>query len=170
MSQKQTDANRRNAQRSTGPRSKEGKARSSGNALSHGLNQTFDAQSDPRFMQWVVLFIKDGLPEIEAKQSADRLLQYRRVMDTRLSYWQGVGTDHDELKMERELIEETIDTIGFANLTKRDKAFISKILVPKSKSSRYAQTPAVQRMVRLKPLDRYLQKAAAQLAKTLRAL
>ena len=34
----QIDANRRNAQQSTGPRTEEGKAHSSGNAVKHGLN------------------------------------------------------------------------------------------------------------------------------------
>ena len=98
---------------------------SSNNTLSHGLNQTFEAQSDLRFKQWVALFIADRLSEIEVKLSADRLLQYRRVMDTRLAYWQGVEPDHDELKMVRELVEETIETIGFENLIKRNMAFIS---------------------------------------------
>lgn len=37
ISQKQVEANRRNAQKSTGPRSEEGKAASSRNALKHGV-------------------------------------------------------------------------------------------------------------------------------------
>src|SRR5437762_2461641 len=39
-SQKQIEANRRNAQLSTGPRSPEGKAIVSGNAITHGLRAT----------------------------------------------------------------------------------------------------------------------------------
>ena len=38
VSQKRLDANRRNAQKSTGPRTPEGKAKASANATTHGLS------------------------------------------------------------------------------------------------------------------------------------
>ena len=38
ISQKRLDANRRNAQKSTGPRTPEGKAKASANAAAHGLS------------------------------------------------------------------------------------------------------------------------------------
>ena len=37
VSQKQIDANRRNAQKSTGPKTKEGKAKSSMNSIKYGI-------------------------------------------------------------------------------------------------------------------------------------
>ena len=46
MSRSQVEANRANAQRSTGPRSAAGKARASQNALRHGLNAKASASTD----------------------------------------------------------------------------------------------------------------------------
>jgi hypothetical protein len=50
MSRRKTDANRRNAQHSTGPRSVEGKARSAGNARKHGLAST---PTDPAAVDFI---------------------------------------------------------------------------------------------------------------------
>jgi hypothetical protein len=50
MSRRKTDANRRNAKHSTGPRSVEGKARSAGNALKHGLAST---PTDPAAVDFI---------------------------------------------------------------------------------------------------------------------
>jgi len=47
-SERKTAANRANAQRSTGPRSKDGKRRAAKNALRHGLSARHAASADPR--------------------------------------------------------------------------------------------------------------------------
>jgi hypothetical protein len=52
-SNRQIEANRSNAKRSTGPKTLRGKARSSGNALRHGLARTCK-QEDPAFANLMV--------------------------------------------------------------------------------------------------------------------
>lgn len=50
--QKQAKANRRNAQHSTGPRSKQGKSRVAFNALKHGLTAKHEVLPDERLEDW----------------------------------------------------------------------------------------------------------------------
>ena len=80
MSQKQSQANKRNAQQSTGPRTQSGKRASSQNALKHGLNQALDPLADLRFAQWVAAFVNEGFEKEQASKVAEVLLSHRRMM------------------------------------------------------------------------------------------
>ncbi len=68
-SQAKLDANRANAQHSTGPTSAEGRATSSRNSVSHGLNATpntlfaSDTEAQDNFAQHIQKLRKDCLPE-----------------------------------------------------------------------------------------------------------
>ena len=84
-----TKSNRRNAQRSTGPRTPEGKAVSSRNALTHGLaaNRTVLPGENPREFQTLLSnLVKEFRPATELQRSlvrqlADAEWRLRRIPD-----------------------------------------------------------------------------------------
>jgi hypothetical protein len=74
-------ANRRNAQRSTGPTSAEGKLASSQNSRKHGLNIQVDFESSDVYVSLKLLLSEEGFSSFMAADIATSLLNYRRVMD-----------------------------------------------------------------------------------------
>ncbi len=72
-------ANRRNALRSTGPKSASGKKRSAANALSHGLSAPIGVQSTDPLLIALSDCIKQEVREAHiARQIASRILDYER--------------------------------------------------------------------------------------------
>ncbi|MBR0829835.1 hypothetical protein JQ596_30335 [Bradyrhizobium manausense] len=76
---RQIEANRRNATRSTGPRTTRGKANSSRNALRHGLARGTDA-SDPAAAENLAIAIASGLGRPIASDSAMALARSRLAL------------------------------------------------------------------------------------------
>ena len=165
MSQKQSQANKRNAQASTGPRTQSGKGASSQNALKHGLNQALDPLSDPRFPHWVAAFVNEGFDRDHASKAAEALLSHRRVMQAfEGSYLE--GPDPMAL-MSDEVIDEFLSEqalAAFMTVNKRERKTLINILSPKVNRG----SEVTQRIRRLAKLNRYLQKSAAQLLKALK--
>ena len=165
MSQKQSQANNRNAQASTGPRTQSGKGASSQNALKHGLNQALDPLADPRFSHWVAAFVNEGLEKDQANKAAEALLSHRRVMQAfEGSYIQ----EPDSMAlMSDELIDEFLSEqalAAFMTVNKRERKTLINILSPKENRG----SEVTQRVRRLTKLNRYLQKSATQLSKALK--
>ena len=104
---KQLEANRRNAAKSTGPRTPEGKARSSMNALTHGLTaETLCLPSeDPAALDAIHTgfrdsyqptdFVEDALIQ-EASLHYWRLMRYMRMETGLFWYMYDTGADHQK--------------------------------------------------------------------------
>lgn len=90
----QKRANQLNAKRSTGPKSSQGKGRSSKNAIKHGLNATLDSLS-PETQSLQALFIEDGLSQDEALQLAEAHIARARVRKARQQAWLDVYNSAD---------------------------------------------------------------------------
>jgi hypothetical protein len=72
-------ANRRNALRSTGPKSSAGKRRSSKNARMHGLSAISQIGiSDPILAQLTTMIAEDGVDNYLAQEIASRIVSYER--------------------------------------------------------------------------------------------
>jgi hypothetical protein len=108
ISAKQLEANRRNAQRSTGPQSIEGKARSSRNNLRHGLTgqisllPTEDRAAHDAFCDALIESFAPETPmERQLAQSIAednwRLNRIRAIEDNMFAL--GHGSEHNELKI-----------------------------------------------------------------------
>jgi hypothetical protein len=74
-------ANRRNALKSTGPRSTAGKRASSQNSRKHGLSSAPEFESSLEYQALVDLIAEEGFSGFACADIAAGLLNYRRVMD-----------------------------------------------------------------------------------------
>ena len=107
--EKQTAANRRNAQRSTGPRSKAGKARSSRNALKHGLARAL--VGEPGFDEEVSRLARAIAGERQADAAvlaaattvAEAELDLMRVRMARVQFLERLKSHPDGLQPPRKL-------------------------------------------------------------------
>ena len=93
VTEKQLQANRRNSQKSTGPRTEEGKQHSSRNALQHGI-----------FSSAVVITVGPNAENAE---------EYQNLLQGMMNYWRPIGT------MEVELVRDITDTIWRRTRCKR---------------------------------------------------
>jgi len=165
MSQKQSQANKRNAQQSTGPRTQSGKRASSQNAFKHGLNQALDPLADPRFFQWVTAFVNEGFEKERASKAAEALLSHRRVMQ---AFEASYSEEPDPMAlMSDEVIDEFLSEqalAAFMTINKRERKTLINTLSPKANRG----SEVTQRVRRLAKLNRYLQKSATKLSKALK--
>ncbi len=105
---RKTESNRRNAARSTGPRTRAGKERSSLNAVAHGLSATptFDVQAQKRIEYLTKMFMQknegDPLAMELAAEAAEAQVMLERVRELKNQVWENTArnpviTDHGTL-------------------------------------------------------------------------
>jgi hypothetical protein len=142
---RQIEANRRNALRSTGPRTEEGKRQSRGNALRHGLTAEtvidgLEDSEDYRAFEAAVIADYDAQTAVERElvlRLASLLWRLRRI----------ISIETDLLRLQSEIVRERRATIGDANVDAKfdsvsDTAFE---LQPESEPSGYATLPVSAR-------------------------
>jgi hypothetical protein len=141
-SQRQIEANRRNAQRSTGPRSAHGKARVASNALTHGLTGNQIVLPNERaedFDAFQLGLLSDMSPggELEralAEKIVAGLWRLRRipVLETAL-YRRGVKFEEEEISGETDpsiIAARSLErySLTFANLSRHETALSASLL------------------------------------------
>jgi len=119
---KQTQANKKNALRSSGPKSSDGKQQSSINAQTHGLNQQMQALTNPEIIILQALFETDGLSADEALELAEAHSARSRVRVARHQAWSAVYHSH---KMDPKIFGALYDASA-EEIAKLDKEFNGK--------------------------------------------
>jgi hypothetical protein len=187
---KKRQANRRNALRSTGPKSAEGRQRSSNNSLGHGLSVpvVFDF-NDPLVESIIQLVAQEGLDHHTAKDLALKMVEYERNLAYQLelfeqqsfagSYMQPPSPAEEEQGVrvmfgaEIDMFDDFIDWTRFKNrpISEKDQKYIV--------NSKLKMHNLWQRMHKRKQKDkakravnslRYLKRSINQLIKALKAL
>jgi len=118
--EKQKQANKSNAQQSSGPQSEQGKLRSSINAVSHGLNKSMTILIQPEVTVLQSLFEDDGLPSDQAIELAEAHSARARVRAARKQAWESILSSQEMDPDERgrfseaspEFLAEMDQTVG----------------------------------------------------------
>ena len=178
-------ANRRNALKSTGPRSRRGKQSSSLNALRHGLSGGFDLRlNDPDVSAISALIELDGVEPQQATELAIKILDYEKNLAYQRQLLDGSALQSlpepdiqallkvsfgREIEMLDDIAEEDFELKGRYNL--RDLKFVHRM---KLKMTRMVLKPYRQRQREhakgVANSVRYLKRSGNQLIKSLRAL
>ena len=170
MTQKQTKANRENAKKSTGPRTRSGKGRSSQNSIRHGLNQALDLEHDNRFIVLLRLVKGDGYSHDEAYSIVSAILDHRRVMEACYEQYHAPKEvfGRAEIMMMQDLegdAEMGLITIGY-----NDRLAIARFKARVGRINEGLGSAQVQRVRRLGRLIRYQRRSIALIHRTTREM
>ena len=190
-SSKQLAANRRNAQRSTGPQSEAGRRRSAVNALSHGLSSSHRPAEDVEAIQAVALLIQEECSGAgQAFELASKIIDYERnearqreflfdhlggVLGPPKPPLEGralelaIREQVPEYRDLQDLLEDELSSGARPN--KRELAKVGRLLVRlKNDAMRQRELEPLKALKRWQGSLRYLRRASNQLVKSIRAV
>ncbi len=178
-------ANRRNALRSTGPKSPTGKRRSSKNARMHGLSVIAQiAISDPLLTQLTRMIAEDGVDDFLAQEIAKKIVSYernqayQRTLFSQLQQPSRTETAvHEEMRnsfgTELDLMADFLDEKRYfgTGIKKSDLNFVINTQHKMLKLTlRQIKRQEAEHAKRVRNSVRYLKRSSNQLIKSLKCL
>lgn len=185
VSPQKRQANRRNALRSTGPKSSAGKKLASRNSVKHGLSVSVEhIKTDPLRAEVSRLIEQEGIDAFQAREIATRILAYERNLDYQrklltepperfINEEKIENATRDAFATELDMLDDWLDWRRFDNgrLTPRDlrmavgmKLDLVKYSVRELEKQQKALCRDAQNSLR------YLKRSSNQLVKSLKAL
>ena len=185
VSPQKRQANRRNALRSTGPKSSAGKKLASRNSVKHGLSVSVEhIKTDPLRAEVSRLIEQEGIDAFQAREIATRIIDYERNLDYQrkllteppkrfITEEKIENATRDAFPTELDLLDDWLDWRRFDNgrLTPRDlrmavrmKLDLVKYSVRELEKQQKALCREAQNSLR------YLKRSSNQLVKSLKAL
>jgi hypothetical protein len=178
-------ANRRNALRSTGPKSSDGKLRSSKNARMHGLS-VIDSMgiSDPLLTKLSELISQEGVDNFLAQELANRIVSYERnqayqrllfsqLQESKRTETAVHGGMRNSFGTELDMMADFLDEKRFlgGRVKKSDLNFVINMQHKMMKLTlRQIKRQEVEHAKRVRNSVRYLKRSSNQLIKSLKGL
>jgi hypothetical protein len=178
-------ANRRNALRSTGPKSQPGKSRSSRNARMHGLSVISQIGiSDPKLTQLTRMIAEDDVDNYLAQEISNRIVSYERNQAYQRTLFselqqpsQTETAIHEEMRnsfgKELDLMADFLDEKRYfgAGIKKSDLNFVINMQQKMLKLTlRQIKRQEAEHAKRVRNSVRYLKRSSNQLIKSLKGL
>ena len=161
-------ANRNNAQRSTGPKSKAGKKRVANNALSHGLSVKCEHDESPIYQSLLSMLVDEGYQSDAAQEIALALAEYRRVMDAYYHTYCDIPPLGDFYEMSPDAITDAMFEFAGGKVSARETIQVANKLITVRNNEHRDGTESMRHGTHMKRFIRYQRKAAAHVGKALR--
>ena len=161
-------ANRNNAKRSTGPKSKAGKQRVANNALSHGLSVKCEHDENPIYQALLSMLVDEGYESDAAQEIALALAEYRRVMDAYYHTYCEIPPLGDFYAMSPDAITDAMFEFAGGKVSARETIQVANKLITVRNNEHREGTQSMRHGTHMKRFIRYQRKVAAQVGKALR--